>query len=90
MRNEKNSLATLSPQQSNPYAATPEDFTVTPADEFATRYTPDHGQCGKSKSEYKQLIAQGNAKRNIGTPERATETSDAAKPGDGLGRKSKR
>lgn len=80
MKDQKNELATLSPQQSNPYTARPEDFSVSGPDEFLSRYTEGGGQCGESKSEYEKLLAQGNAKRNTGTQGRPTEVSNAGKP----------
>jgi hypothetical protein len=79
-QNQKNKLATLSPQQSNPYTAKPEDFEVSHPDEFLDRYTEGGGQCGETKAEYERLIAQGNAKRNSGTQGRPTEPGDAGKP----------
>ena len=92
MKDQKNELATLSPQQSNPYTAMPEDFEVTRADEFADSYVPGHGQCGRDEKEYGELLKQANAptvnKSPFGEkPSRATEVSDAEKPKtNGMGR----
>ncbi len=85
MKNQKNELATLSPQQQNPYTAVPEDFTVTPADEFAASYVPGHGQCGVNEKEYGELLKQANAPTVNKSPfgekrSQATEASDAGKP----------
>ena len=82
MKNEKNELATLSPQQSNPYTAKPEEFEVGRADEFADSYVPGHGQCGKDEKEYDGLLKQADAhgKSKLGAPRLpATETSGAGK-----------
>jgi hypothetical protein len=61
MKNQKNELATLSPQQQNPYSAVPEDFEVSRADEFSSAYVPGHGQCGASEKEYNQLLKAADA-----------------------------
>jgi hypothetical protein len=95
MKNQKNELATLSPQQSNPYTAMPEDFEVTRADEFADSYVPGHGQCGSNEKEYDELLKQANAptvnKSSFGEKRsRATETSNAGPAhSDGFGRNEK-
>jgi hypothetical protein len=64
--NQKNELATLSPNQSNPYAADPRQFVVMEADESAApkMATPYHGQCGSSTAEYNKLLRQGGVAAN--------------------------
>jgi hypothetical protein len=57
MKNQK--LATLSANQSNPYAADPRDFVVLEAGESADLATPFHGQCGSTNAEYERLLRQG-------------------------------
>jgi hypothetical protein len=88
MKSQKNELATLSSQQSNPYTAKPEDFEVGRADEFAGGYVPGHGQCGSDEKEYDRLLKQTDkhGKSKFGAPRLpATEASDAAKPStDGI------
>jgi hypothetical protein len=61
MKNQKNELATLSPNQSNPYAADPRQFVVMEADESAApkMATPFHGQCGNTDAEYEKLLREG-------------------------------
>lgn len=76
MEKQKDKLATLSPQQSNPYTAMPEDFEVGCADGDV----PGHGQCGKNKKEHDELLAPSVKAGRTGTAPRATETSDARKP----------
>jgi hypothetical protein len=82
MKSEKNQLVPQTKQQANPYTAMPEDFPVTPADEFSSGYVPGHGQCGANEKEYDELLKQANAptvnKSSFGEKRsRATEASDA-------------
>ena len=87
-KNQKNELATLSPQQANAYTAKAEEFEVGRADEFADSYVPGHGQCGKDEKEYAQLLKEADArgKSRLGSKRNpATEASDAgASHGAGL------
>lgn len=64
--NQKNELATLSPQQSDCYTADPRDFEVMEADESAApkMATPYHGQCGSTNAEYEQLLREGAIRAN--------------------------
>jgi hypothetical protein len=75
MKNQKNELATLSPNQSNPYAADPRDFVFIEAGESAApkMATPYHGQCGSTDAEYEQLLRVG---------ELCANASDFAKQGE--------
>lgn len=66
MKSQKNTLATLSPQQSNPYTASPLDFEVVRDGEEHF-----HGQHSD------KLLKQGNKRRSKPSP--ATEPSDAGK-----------
>jgi hypothetical protein len=69
MNNEKNQLATLSPSQSNPYTAMPEDFEIVrDDDEIFT------GQ----RSDKLQKLSEAQCKRSPSKRSPATETSDAA------------
>jgi len=82
---QKNELATLTPKQSNPYTAVPEDFQVGRADEFSDGYVPGHGQCGKDEKEYNELLkaadAPGINKSRFGEPRRRpVEASNAGRP----------
>jgi hypothetical protein len=68
---QKNELATLSPKQSNPYTALPEDFVIV-RDGSAF-----HGQ----ESQKLQKTADAECHRTTGQKRStATETSDAGKP----------
>jgi hypothetical protein len=82
MKDEHNAIVELSDAQSNPYLATGQDFEVTSGDEAPA--TPFHGQCGKSKSEYKRLVAQGAKKANASSyadsPEQHPNVNDATVP----------
>jgi hypothetical protein len=51
MQKEKNARVELSPAQSNPSLARPEDFVVVEDD------LPGHGQCGNNQREYRKLLA---------------------------------
>lgn len=73
MRTEKNQLIRLTSQQQNPGAARPEDFTVTKSEDV--RFTPGHGQCGDTRSEYDALLRECKA-TGRGAP-RPTEPGDA-------------
>ena len=75
MKNQKNELATLSPNQSNPYAADPRDFVFIEAGESAApkMATPYHGQCGSTDAEYERLLRDG---------ERCANASDFAEQGE--------
>jgi hypothetical protein len=66
MKNQKNELATLSPNQSNPYAADPRQFVVIEAGESAApkMATPFHGQCGGTDAEYERLLREGELSAN--------------------------
>jgi hypothetical protein len=93
MKNQKNELATLSPNQSNPYAADPRDFVVMEADESAApkMATPFHSQCGSTAAEYEKLLKQGelcaNASEFSDTPEVHPDVNNAAAPKTaGIGR----
>lgn len=68
-QNQKNELATLGPNQSNPYAAVPEDFDIIRDDDEAF-----HGQSSD------KLLKQADAEceRRPMRSSRATEPSDAA------------
>jgi hypothetical protein len=46
----------LTPEQTNPYLACAEDFTISEPDEIASRRTPFHGQCGDTQREYDRLL----------------------------------
>ena len=61
MKNQKNELATLSANQSNPYAADPRSFEIIEAaDSSAPKMpTPFHGQCGSTNAEYERLLREG-------------------------------
>jgi hypothetical protein len=61
MKNQKNELATLSPNQSNCYAADPRDCVVIEAGDSAApkMATPFHGQCGSTDAEYERLLREG-------------------------------
>lgn len=58
MKNQKNELATLSPEQRNPYLCDPRDWEVV------ENGVPFHKQCGSNEREYKQLLAESE-KGNI-------------------------
>lgn len=80
MKNQKNELATLSPQQSNPYTAMPEDFEIIRDDDEVF-----HGQ----RSDELQKQADSRGKSSLGAKRSpATETSDAGPThSDGFGHK---
>ena len=63
MKNQKNELATLSPNQSNCYATDPRDFVVIEAGESGGPL-PFHGQCGSTDAEYEKLLREGEAAAN--------------------------
>ena len=65
MKNQKDTLATLTPQQSNPYTAQPTDFEILKDTEPVF-----HGQCDATKQA-------GKASRR---QDRPTEASDAKNP----------
>jgi 16S rRNA G966 N2-methylase RsmD len=58
MRKEKNTLVELTPEQTNPYLARPDQFEVVEAD------PPFHGQCGENQREYQKLLKHGEAAAN--------------------------
>jgi hypothetical protein len=47
----------LTPEQTNPYLARPDQFEVIEA-------LPFHGQCGENQREYQKLLKQGEAAAN--------------------------
>jgi hypothetical protein len=55
--NKNNEKIEQTAQQSNPYLARPEDFTISEPDEIDSRSTPFHGQCGDTQREYDRLLA---------------------------------
>jgi hypothetical protein len=57
MLKEKNTLVELTPQQTNPYLARPEQFEVIEA-------LPFHGQCGENQREYQKMLKQGEVAAN--------------------------
>ena len=57
MLKEKDTLVKLTPEQSNPYLARPEEFEVIEA-------LPFHGQCGENQREYQKLLKQGEVAAN--------------------------
>jgi hypothetical protein len=81
MKEQHNQLATLSPQQSNPYTAMPEDFEVGRADEFANSYVPGHGQCGANEKEYDRLLKAADAP-GVNKSSFGEKRSVATEPGD--------
>jgi hypothetical protein len=59
LTNEQDQKIELTPEQTNPYLARPEDFQIgAPAQ---TIPTPGHGQRGESKREEAQLLARRKA-----------------------------
>jgi hypothetical protein len=71
MTKQKNELAVLSPQQSNPYAAQPSDFEIT--QDSGSVY---HGQRNAALlKESQKLYGEKSGKQD-----RPTETSDAEAP----------
>jgi len=76
MKTDKNELATLSPQQSNPYTAMPEDFEIVRDDDKVF-----HGQ----RSDKLQKQSDAVCKRRPSKRSVATEASDAGKPRTGMG-----
>jgi hypothetical protein len=75
MKKQENELATLSPSQSNCYAADPRDFVVIEAGEGAApkMATPFHGQRGSTHAEYERLLRES---------ERCANASDFAQQGE--------
>ena len=71
MTTQKNELAALSPQQSNPYTAMPEDFEIIRDDDEVF-----HGQ----RSDKLQKQADAECERKPTKRSVATEASDARKP----------
>jgi len=57
MLKERNTVAELTPEQSNPYLARPDQFEVIEA-------LPFHGQCGENQREYQKLLKRGEAAAN--------------------------
>jgi hypothetical protein len=57
MLKEKDTLVKLTPEQSNPYLARPEEFEVIEA-------LPFHGQCGEDQREYQKLLKRGEVAAN--------------------------
>jgi hypothetical protein len=75
---EQDQKIELTRQQTNPYLARPEDFTISEPDEIASRPTPFHGQCGDTQREYKRLLAIRHAKnKGVDLP---LHTDDAGPP----------
>jgi hypothetical protein len=70
MENQKNKLSMLSPQQSNPYTATPEDFEIIQDDDEIF-----HGQ----RSDKLQKQSDAECRRRPSKRSVATEASDARK-----------
>ena len=64
--NQKNQLATLSPQQTSPNLCDPRDFEVIEAGESAApkMSTPFHAQCGSTDAEYQRLLREGGRSAN--------------------------
>jgi|HubBroStandDraft_6_1064221.scaffolds.fasta_scaffold00431_30 hypothetical protein len=87
---QKDELTTLSPNQSNCYAADPRDFEVIEAGESAAMSTPFHGQCGGTNAEYEKLLQQGEVAANASNfnenGEQHPNVNDAAKPHTPSGR----
>ena len=73
MKTGKNELATLSPQQSNPYTAMPEDFEIIRDGDKVF-----HGQ--RSDKLQKQSETESKRKPAKHTPAPATEPGDASAP----------
>jgi len=82
MKAQKNALATLSPEQSNPYAAKPQDFQVSGPDEFPE--LPGHGQCGNNRTEYENLLRESERSASesnfAAEPEVHPDVNDGGKP----------
>jgi hypothetical protein len=55
MKNEKNELIRLTPEQSNPGLLLPEDLEVMSPQEADALSQPFHGQCGDTDAEYEAL-----------------------------------
>jgi len=76
MNDQQNEKIELTPQQSNPFTARPEDFKVG-APVQASK-TPGHGQRGLSRREEYLLLALRKAKgRGVTLP---TDVNDAGPP----------
>jgi|HubBroStandDraft_6_1064221.scaffolds.fasta_scaffold419373_2 hypothetical protein len=58
MLKEENTLVELTPEQTNPYLARPDQFEVIEAD------LPFHGQCGQNQREYQKLLKRGEVAAN--------------------------
>lgn len=56
MKNQKNELIELTPQQSNPGSARATDFEVRP---YSPMATPFHNQRGRTKAEQARMIREG-------------------------------
>jgi hypothetical protein len=63
-KNQKDELATLSPNQSNCFAADPRDFEILEAGDAPKMPTAFHGQCGDTRGEYESLLRQGEESAN--------------------------
>lgn len=88
---QKNELATLSPNQSNCYAADPRDFAVLEAGTASAMSAPFHGQCGDTNAEYERLLREGERAANASNFREVGEAHpDVNKAGtprtDGMGR----
>jgi hypothetical protein len=75
MTDDKNQKIELTPEQTNPYLARPEDFEVSISQ---TSPTPGHGQRGDTAKEEARLLAKRKAQgKGVDLP---TATDDAGKP----------
>jgi hypothetical protein len=70
--NKKNALVELTPEQTSPNLARPEDFVIVEDD------LPFHGQCGSSQREYSKLLQ--HAESFSTEPEEHPDVNHAKKP----------
>ncbi len=75
---EQNKVIELTPEQSNPYKARPENFEIGQPNAPANMTTPGHGQRGKNEREEKQLFSERKP-TDKGAP-LPLEPSEAKKP----------
>jgi len=58
MKNEKNTLVSMSENQMSPGLCDPRDFVVV------EEGVPFHGQCGDNQGQYRKLVRQGELSAN--------------------------